>query len=434
MEENEEYQRAIQASLAQHQVQLERLQSEESLATNIAIHESYNSNKKRLHNQEMNSYATKYKMKRSEVKHEGSWDCQKCTFINRPYAPKCSVCKTKAPLHVLTFVTLPSIRFGLEIEIVVPSGKSDGFTLESIARDLTNLGPERVEFIGYTHATSESWKIVTDCSIQANNQDLCFELVSPVLKDDGKEGLGQLRNIMDNVKRIGIATNASCGFHVHTDAEEGSILSSLDAQKSISQCFVAVENAFDLIVANDSSAAGNSTSRRSNHNRYCQSNRIAFGSMSNRQRWNRIESVTSRGQLVRMMNPSYDRYRKLNLTNLTKNDRPSTCEFRHHGGVQNLQEAESWVRLLLAFCQNATKPGHKNICNLSEKATLKDELRALFDLVGDQGLEQIFTVDRKLFGEDTAIMRNEWTCKICGRDFGNSRSLSQHCLAVGHRM
>mmetsp|Transcript_6989 Transcript_6989/g.7967 ORF Transcript_6989/g.7967 Transcript_6989/m.7967 type:complete len:433 (+) Transcript_6989:202-1500(+) len=420
---------AIEASMASHQdqVQIQHLRkSQESLETNIAIHESIDSNKRRLQNQEMNAYATNYKIKRSEVRHEGSWDCQHCTFINRPYAPKCSMCNTKAPMHVLIFEPLPFIRFGLEIEIVIPSGRSDGFTLESIASNLTKLGPEKVEFLGYTHATSDSWKIVTDSSIEASNDDLCFELVSPILKGDGEEGLGQLRNIMDNVKRIGIATNASCGFHVHVDAEAGSILASLDAQKSVSQCFVATENAFDLIVA---------TSRRgTNSNRYCQSNRIAFGSMSNRQRWNEIESATSRGQLVRMMNPNYDRYRKLNLTNLTKNNRPSTLEFRQHQGVQNLREAEVWVRLILTFCRNAMTQKQKYICMLSEKSTVKNELRALFELVGDQGIEQVFTVDRKLFEDNSAAMRNEWICKTCYREFGNSRSLSQHCLAIGHNM
>mmetsp|Transcript_24423 Transcript_24423/g.27932 ORF Transcript_24423/g.27932 Transcript_24423/m.27932 type:complete len:157 (-) Transcript_24423:204-674(-) len=156
--------------------------------------------------------------------------------------------------------------------------------------------------------------------------------------------------------------------------------------------------------------------------------------MSNRQRWNEIESATSRGQLVRMMNPNYDRYRKLNLTNLTKNNRPSTLEFRQHQGVQNLREAEVWVRLILTFCRNAMTQKQKYICMLSEKSTVKNELRALFELVGDQGIEQVFTVDRKLFEDNSAAMRNEWICKTCYREFGNSRSLSQHCLAIGHNM
>ena len=28
-----------------------------------------------------------------------------------------------------------------------------------------------------------------------------------------------------------------------------------------------------------------------------------------------------------------------------------TCEFRHHGGVEEIKEAEAWVRLILQLCQ-----------------------------------------------------------------------------------
>eukprot|EP00560_Eucampia_antarctica_P003841 CAMPEP_0197836318 /NCGR_PEP_ID=MMETSP1437-20131217/28531_1 /TAXON_ID=49252 ORGANISM="Eucampia antarctica, Strain CCMP1452" /NCGR_SAMPLE_ID=MMETSP1437 /ASSEMBLY_ACC=CAM_ASM_001096 /LENGTH=57 /DNA_ID=CAMNT_0043442383 /DNA_START=101 /DNA_END=271 /DNA_ORIENTATION=+ len=57
------------------------------------------------------------------------------------------------------------------------------------------MGPETVHYRGYTHETSDTWKIVTDSTIQENqiNQDLCFELVSPILC--GNKGLQSLRSI-----------------------------------------------------------------------------------------------------------------------------------------------------------------------------------------------------------------------------------------------
>jgi hypothetical protein len=204
-------------------------------------------------------------------------------------------------------------------------------------------------------------------------------------------------------------------------------MAGLSALKALSQCFIAVENAFDLLVSNDNGAR-----RRTNQNTYCRSNRIAFAQKSNRQRWNEITSVRNKFQLVRKMNPNNDRFRKINLTNIVKDNRPSTCEFRHHGGVQDLQEAETWVRLILGFCYNATNSDMAKGCLLHEDAKVKDEVRALFDLVGCQGLEQFFTVDRQLFAEER--LKNEWRCKICRRGFVSSRSLSQHCEAVGHRM
>ena len=134
--------------------------------------------------------------------------------------------------------------------------------------------------------------------------------------------------------------------------------------------------------------------------------------------------------LVDIMNPQNDRYRKLNLTNLIKHDRPSTLEFRNHGGVENLQEAEAWVRFVLRFCQNAVRRASDEICLLSEYASVADEIRALFTLVGCEGLEQFFTVDRKLFFESR--IKNDWMCKVCKKKFSNSRSLSQHCISVRH--
>jgi len=427
-EDNEET--AIQASIMSHasersaRLQMEQLEDREIA---VATQHSFMSSKKRRLVEQMNEMATEYTVDRSDGKRIGSWDCPICTFVNQPYANKCSACDAKAPSHVLTFKPLPQIRFGLEIEIVVPDGHRDGFTLDKIARKMTSIGPEKVEFLGYTHATTRHWKIVTDRSIQGNDSDLCFELVSPVLLGD--EGLIQLRSVMDNIRRIGVSTNASCGFHVHVDAEPGSPISSLEALKSVSRCFVSLENAFDLLVScaeNDS----HGHNRRTNRNEYCQSNRIAFGQLSNRQRWNKISSASHRKQLVKMMNPSYDRYRKLNLTNVTLQDRPSTYEFRHHGGVQDLQEAEAWVRLILSFCLNATKPSAMQKCLLPEGSQVKDEVKAFFDLVDCDGLEQLFMVDRRLFLDERN--RNVWKCRICRKSFADSRSLAQHCQAVGH--
>lgn len=468
MEDDDELKRALEASLASHQDHVHRqseelahsmedfegadqatiaasiqMQASEELARSlqkaeseeqvaVAIHDSINSNQKRKLNEQMNTMATEYVIDRSEVKRVGCWDCPSCTLVNSPYASKCSACQSKPPIHVLVFYPLPSVRFGLEIEIVIPFGKRDGLTLKSVAKNLTLLGPEKVECLGYSHDTSQFWKIVTDSSIRGNNngdQDLCFELVSPVLK--GEAGLAQLRSIMDNVSRIGISTNASCGFHVHVDAEAGSPLSNLEALKSVSRCFVSLENAFDALVTHDGSTDNAVTNRRTNRNWYCQSNRLAFGQMSNRQRWRKLSSSTTVRHLVDLMNPHDDRYRKLNLTNLKKSNRPSTCEFRHHGGVQDLQEAEAWVRLILRFSVNAATKDN-TLCLLPEGSPVKEEVRALFDLIDCQGLEQLFVIDRKLFLEER--MKNVWRCKVCKRPFSDSRALSQHCTSVGHRM
>jgi hypothetical protein len=353
----------------------------------------------------------------------------------------------------------------LEIESIVPDGKRDGYTLESIAKDLTRLGSgsagPKVVFMGYSHETTiQDWKIVTDSSLSSENGDLCFELVSPVLQGEGMAGLESFRAVMANVRKLGIATNASCGFHVHVDATSSTGTSvtndydddstnetqqqhqqavlemgTLEGLKRVAQCFCSLENAFDLLVArttrhnsnNDHAGSG----RRADRNDFCRSNRLAFGSLSNRQQWEQIASAQSLKALVGMVNPGNDRYRKLNLTNTCRPTRPSTCEFRHHGGVEELQEAEAWVRLVVRFCERASQQCHASAaCCLREDATPRDELQALFVLVDCEGLEQFFVVDRKLFVDRP--LANDWECGSCSRTFANSRALSQHTAATGH--
>jgi len=368
---------------------------------------------------------------RSEERHEGSWHCIDCTFTNKPYRPNCEACGSKALPHVLVFAEMPpGIRFGLEIEIFLPRGKEDGFTFDSLAKQLTTLGPPKVQFRGYTHETTDYWKIVPDSSVAGddqNDRDLSFELVSPVLQ--GEAGLVSLRTIMENIRRLGIATNRTCSFHVHVDAESGSELGSLNSLKRVAQCFVSCENAFDLLVSLTWDRVEDS--RRGNRNEFCRSNRLAFGEKSNRQRWDDLSSVRSRYDLVERINPDNDRYHKLNMTNIVKASRPSTCEFRHHGGVEDIREAEAWVRLIVLFCRNsASNKPLANSCLLPENSSPRTELQALFNLVDCAGLEQFFTVERRLFANHR--LHNRWQCGLCSRNFDPSRSLAQHTAASGH--
>jgi hypothetical protein len=418
----------------------------------------------------MEASALRVKRARTQERNEGAWDCAHCTYTNRPYSRQCAVCDSRPPLNVLSFVGLARLRFGLEIEIIVPDGKRDGYTLDSIAKDLTRLGGSggpKVVFMGYSHETTiQDWKIVTDSSLSSENRedrDLCFELVSPVLQGEGMAGLESFRAVMANVRKLGIATNASCGFHVHVDATSSTGTSTtngdgdgdgdgddtnetqqqqavlemgtLEGLKRVAQCFCSLENAFDLLVARTTTDNNNNehagSGRHANVNKFCRSNRLAFGSLSNRQLWEQIASAQSLRALVDMVNPGNDRYRKLNLTNICKPTRPSTCEFRHHGGVEELQETEAWVRLVVRFCERASQQCPASAaCCLREDATPRDELQALFVLVDCEGLEQFFVVDRKLFVDRR--LANDWECRSCSRTFANSRALSQHTAATGH--
>jgi hypothetical protein len=60
---------------------------------------------------------------------------------------------------------------------------------------------------------------------------------------------------------------------------------------------------------------------------------------------------------------------------------------------------------------------------LPENSNSRTELQALFNLVDCAGLEQFFTVERRLFSNDR--LRNRWQCCVCSRTFDTSRSLAQ---------
>ncbi|KAL7543015.1 hypothetical protein ACHAWF_007300 [Thalassiosira exigua] len=363
---------------------------------------------------------------------EGSWDCPACTYHNRPYAAKCEACGDAPPHTVLAFADLPSqTRFGVELELLVPRGDRDGLTHPWVARQLTALGVPTY-FVGYNHETSDKWKIVRDASLQSSADDLCFEIVSPVLM--GESGLESVRTMLESIRQIGIDINSSCGFHVHVDAEEGP-MASLVGLKRLVNCFVSLEGAFDCLVARD--ASRQAQNRRANRNRYCRSNALAFGPLSRKQRWNRINGAQSVAELVSMANPNDDRYRKLNLTNLTKLDRPSTCEFRQHGGVSELLVAEAWIRLVLRFCHITARDSTiANGCLLMQGATLNSELETLLRVADCPGVEHFYLIDRSLFPlmekSSRGVREREWKCR-CGRRFRDCRALAQHSRDTGHQ-
>lgn len=416
LQEQEALNRALRAS---------QNEADAALACRLAEEEKTRQHD-RLHEEQWKFY-NEALLHRSQEHQQGAWDCPSCTVVNRPYSVSCNICSTKAPPHVLSFEPIHS-KFGVELEMMLSDGKQDGFTLESLAEKLTLLSsPLCVKFCGYTHETMDCWKIVTDASIQASksDRDLSFELVSPVL--EGEPGLFELRSMLESIRALGIATNASCGFHVHVDATD----TSLQSLKRIGQCFTSLEDAFDLLVARSWDYSSLRDDRRANGNRYCQSNRFAFGDMSNQQRWRQIDEARTVRYLVNLLNPNNDRYRKLNLTNIIKNNRPSTIEYRNHGCVEELMEAEAWVRLVVRFTQTASLCGPTTVaCLLPEETSVRTQLDCLFDIVGCSGLEQYFCVERRLFQNER--ITNEWKCATCGRRFTTSRSLAQHCAAIGH--
>lgn len=146
----------------------------------------------------------------------GSWDCQRCTFHNEPYAKVCEACEAPHPPQVLAYKSLPPLRFGLELEFIIPNGQSDGFTLEyleqawnSAHQHTPNDPTPRVQFLsksGAQELSNDHWTMVPDASLQGDSpdDDLYLKLVSPVLQ--GEKGHQQLRQVMERLLSFGIST------------------------------------------------------------------------------------------------------------------------------------------------------------------------------------------------------------------------------------
>ena len=223
-------------------------------------------------------------------------------------------------------------RFGVEIE-------AGGARMQTVA-DAMNAAGIRCYVAGYTHTVGDSWKLVTDGSLEISRG---FELVSPILVGD--EGLETLRRVFAILNDIGCIINRSCGLHVHVDAADCDVAD----VKAVAKAFIKHEHHFDSLVP---------PSRRCN--RYCTSNlktlagRDAQGPAARESAIARIDACETVNSLRMMFETNYlgARYHKLNLEAL---GRYRTIEFRQHSATLSAAKAIAWVSLCIGFVTRARK-------------------------------------------------------------------------------
>jgi putative amidoligase enzyme len=196
-------------------------------------------------------------------------------------------------------------QFGVELEL-------KGMGVEDAVRYITAVGID-ARSIGYSHSTTNYWKVLTDGSVSNG-----IEVVSPPLK--GEAGLEELRKVMEALSSNGGSIDRECGMHVHVD------MAGLNADEIIG--FVGFyadrQDAIDQLV---------SRSRRGTANSYCMP-------LSRREITSALPSLRGQGSMY------VDRYRKVNLMSYP---RYGTVEVRHHQGTLNSKKAVAWVRMLLAM-------------------------------------------------------------------------------------
>lgn len=264
------------------------------------------------------------------------WNVYKKMLDNGTYMPVSSTSSATTVVPDYSFTR----RWGVEIEAY-------NCTREKLIRELREAGIN-VSFEGYTHETTNHWKLVTDSSLSGNNT---FELVSPIL--EGESGLAELEKVCWVLDLCNVKVNDSCGLHIHMDAADFTI----GTWKNLALTYKRLEHVIDLFMPG---------SRR--NNRFCKS----LGRVSDE----KIKSVRTIEELQDLF--GNERYYKVNFKAYSRH---KTVEFRQHSGTINFTKIENWVRFLqkmVTFATASDLPAGQSLANLpflDEKQKLFYKLR-----------------------------------------------------------
>lgn len=264
------------------------------------------------------------------------WNVYKKMLDNGTYMPASSISSATTVVPDYSFTR----RWGVEIEAY-------NCTREKLIRELREAGIN-VSFEGYTHETTNHWKLVTDSSLSGNNT---FELVSPIL--EGESGLAELEKVCWVLDPCNAKVNDSCGLHIHMDAADFTI----GTWKNLALTYKRLEHVIDLFMPG---------SRR--NNRFCKS----LGRVSDE----KIKSVHNIEELQDLF--GNERYYKVNFKAYSRH---KTVEFRQHSGTINFTKIENWVRFLqkmVTFATASDLPAGQSLANLpflDEKQKLFYKLR-----------------------------------------------------------
>jgi len=259
--------------------------------------------------------------------------------------------------------------FGVEIELLIPN--SLGYrTLLSILED----AGVPCSFEGYTHRVMNTWKLVTDSSLNTSRGYKAFELVSPICQ--GQNSINELRTILNLLEENNCRVNKSCGIHVHVGIQDYSVKNLTNLIKFYGK----YEEEINMVVA---------PSRRDG--RWAK----AINVMTI---WNNLNKCETFSDVENIM---YTRYKTVNVFSYR---RYGTVEFRQHGGSIDANKVCSWVIMLTNMCDKVAKK--KNV--VKTKSELK---HSLVDLFGNGHTRKImkFFCDRAVgFGFDEVEGIFDW--------------------------
>lgn len=229
-------------------------------------------------------------------------------------------------------------KFGIEIEFAT----SDHYAVNNLTQKLRDAGID-VQSMGYTHQTTQHWKIVTDSSCG-------YELVSPPMTINDN-GLDQIYTVCRVLNENNFAVDNNCGLHVHIDASNYSVKQMM----GIISAYIMYEKHFDLLMP---------LSRRADANRFCHSNLQYVTRNWGKSEINRIKRNIRNNNTNIIANLFGTRYMKINTESYVRH---GTLEFRQHSGTLSSTKIVNWIVILLQFADVAknftlkTKPYNYNI-------------------------------------------------------------------------
>ncbi|SFH23270.1 Putative amidoligase enzyme [Desulfotomaculum arcticum] len=212
-----------------------------------------------------------------------------------------------------------SRTFGVEIEFF-------GITAPKALAALNEAGIN-VHHETYNHTTRRHWKLIYDVSVNNKGTGLTrggHELVSPILK--GREGLKELKAVMNALGKAGAKVDRTCGLHVHHDVTDYQVENFVN----LYAIYYKFENYMDAILP---------PSRRGNGNRYCRG--------FNAEELKALLAAKTLNDINRVM---FNRYKKLNFQAYYRHN---TIEFRQHGGTHEAEKAVNWVVFTQALVERA---------------------------------------------------------------------------------
>lgn len=308
-------------------------------------------------------------------------------------------CHTPKQIHSHMIPLRDEALFGIELEMSTPVF----LTSQMIANELRSKGIKMniPESWSDGKRISGEWKIVTDGSLMCNvSEPNCnkFELVSPILRSE--QGLIELNQILRHFPKVKL--NRTMGFHVHINVGNYSVR---DIAK-ICQQFLKYENAIDTIMPLSRRTGSHESDTYFKSNLNMAKEDLA---MNKEQIMIALSKCSKIQELSSIMNPSGERYYKLNLQNLVQG-RQTTLEFRQHSSTANYEKVSSWVRFCTRFCENAVSLEQSPLFHL-DHADIDEQFDDLFrNLIRDSVLYDFYRKRRQaLIVED----EDDACCEEC---------------------